>query len=162
LPSRAALAILPSADDGPTCRSADASNGCPGQGRAQRARRPYLCASFWIKQTLDWRTWSLLLNLTGLWRSEALQRMPAHKRRNAVRVDHRSKSGPPRVVPLTPKAAKIARKSIPFKLQLGSFTHRSNAASAAAGMPEVRPHDFGRAFGAWLIERSVPRRSCAT
>lgn len=97
----------------------------------------------------------VFLTLTGLRRSEALRLSKEDIRGNAVHVDHRSKSGRPRVIPLAPEAAKTARKSIPFNLQAGNVTRMWNAARAAAGMKQVRLHDLRHAFGSWLIERGA-------
>jgi len=69
-----------------------------------------------------------------------------HIRGKAAHVDHRRKSGRPRVIPLPAKAAKIARKSVPFKHQASNVTRRWNAAKEAAGMLELRLHDLRRAF----------------
>jgi len=98
---------------------------------------------------------ALFLTLTGLRRSEALRLTKDDIRGNAVHVDHRSKSGRPRVIPMTPEVAKIARKSVPFNLQASNVTRLWNAAREAAGMPELRLHDLRHAFGSWLIERGA-------
>jgi integrase len=60
------------------------------------------------------------LTLTGLRRSEALRLTAEDIRANSVHVDHRSKSGRPRIVPLSPEAARIARRSIPFNHKLAT------------------------------------------
>jgi integrase len=84
-----------------------------------------------------------------------LRLTPEDIRANAVHVDHRSKSGRPRVVPLSPEAARIAKRAIPFDLQIGNVTRLWNAARSAAGMPGLRLHDLRHAFGSWLIERGA-------
>ena len=98
---------------------------------------------------------ALFLTLTGLRRSDALRVTKDDIRGKAVHADHRSKPDRPRVIPLTPKTAKIARKSVPFNLHARNVTRLRNAAREAAGMPELRLHDLRHAFGSWLIERGV-------
>lgn len=94
----------------------------------------------------------LFAALTGLRRSEILRLTPANIRGDAIIVDSRSKSGRPRVVPMPPEAARIARRRVPFELGVSLLTKRFNAARAAAGLPALRFHDLRHAFGTWLAE----------
>lgn len=102
------------------------------------------------------RDFILFAALTGLRRSEILRLTTADVRDGAVYVDHRSKSGRPRVVPLVQQAAAIARRRIPFAIGAALLRKRFDAARAAAGMPHVRLHDLRHAFGSWLAERGTP------
>lgn len=95
------------------------------------------------------------LALTGLRRSEALRLTPADVVGGAVRVDSRSKSGRPRLVPLAPEAAKIAAKRLPFDLSVPQIVRLWIEARKAARMPGVRLHDLRHYFGSLLVERGA-------
>lgn len=94
----------------------------------------------------------LFAALTGLRRSEILRLTPADVRGDVLIVSNRSKSGKPRIVPMPPEAARIARKRLPFGIGVPLLTKRFNAARAAAGLPALRFHDLRHAFGTWLAE----------
>lgn len=94
----------------------------------------------------------LFAALTGLRRSEILRLQPADVRGSSVVVNSHSKSGRPRVVPMPPEAARIARRRVPFAIGVPLLTKRFNAARQAAGLPHLRLHDLRHAFGTWLAE----------
>lgn len=73
----------------------------------------------------------------------------------AVRVDSRSKSGRPRLVPLAREAAKIAAKRLPFDLTVPQIVRLWIEARTAARMPGVRLHDLRHYFGSLLVERGA-------
>lgn len=95
------------------------------------------------------------LALTGMRRSEALRLTPADIRDGAAHIDHRSKSGRPRVVPLAPAAAKIAARSIPFELGASNISRLWREARVAAGLPAARLHDIRHHFASLLVERGT-------
>lgn len=92
------------------------------------------------------------LALTGLRRSEALRLTQQDLKDGAIVVDSRSKSGKPRLVPLAPAAAKIARRSVPFDLTTSQVVRLWIEARRAAKMPHVRLHDLRHYFGSKLVE----------
>lgn len=94
----------------------------------------------------------LLLALTGLRRSELLRLTPADLRGDAIVVDSRSKSGRPRVVPMPPEAAAIARARVPIAMSVALLTKRFGLAREAAGLAHLHLHDLRHAYGTWLAE----------
>jgi integrase len=73
----------------------------------------------------------------------------------AVRVDSRSKSGRPRLVPLAPEAAKIAGKRHPFDLTAPQIVRLWIEARKAARMPGVRLDDLRHTFGSLLVQQGA-------
>lgn len=94
----------------------------------------------------------LLAALTGLRRSEMLHLTPADIRGDVLIVDNRSKSGRPRVVPMPPEAAAIARARVPLALTASQVTWRFGLARQAAGLAHLRFHDLRHAYGTWLAQ----------
>jgi integrase len=90
--------------------------------------------------------------LTGLRRSEILRLTPADIRDGAIVVSNESKSGRSRIVPMPDKAARIARRRLPFTISVPLLRKRFVQAREAAGLPHVRLHDLRHAFGTWLGE----------
>jgi len=87
-------------------------------------------------------------------RSRDLRLTPAYVVGGAVRVNSRSKSGRPRLVPLAPEAAKIAAKRLAFDLTVPQIVRLWIEAREAARMPGVRLHDLRHHFGSLLVERA--------
>ena len=87
-------------------------------------------------------------------RSRDLRLTPAYVVGGAVRVNSRSKSGRPRLVPLAPEAAKIAAKRLPFDLTVPQIVRLWIEAREAARMPGVL-HDLRHYFGSLLVERDA-------
>ncbi len=99
----------------------------------------------------------MLAALTGLRRGELLRLTTEMIQPGALILDSNTKSGRPRAVPLTPEAARIARRRLPWK-GLTPKTLRSafEAGRTAAGMPQVRFHDLRHAFGSWVAGAGIP------
>jgi integrase len=95
------------------------------------------------------------LALTGLRRSEALRLTAGDLVGDAIRVDSRSKSGKPRLVPLAPEAARIARGRLPFDLTVSQVVRLWIEARKAAKLPGIRLHDLRHFFGSMLVERGA-------
>lgn len=94
----------------------------------------------------------LFAALTGLRRGELLSLTPDRIRNGAIVLTAKTKSGKPRIVPMTPQAAEIAANRLPWQITARELTSAFVAARTAAGLPNVRLHDCRHAFGSWLAE----------
>lgn len=92
----------------------------------------------------------LFAALTGLRRGEMMRLTAGMIRNDCIVLDAETKSGKPRIVPLTPEAARIARERIPWEFTVSELRRAFERARAAAGLPHVRFHDCRHAFGSWL------------
>lgn len=98
----------------------------------------------------------LMAALTGLRRSELLRLTPGMIRDKTILLDSATKSGKPRAVPLSPEAARIARRRLPWALTPKTLRRAFEAAREATGQPGVRFHDLRHAFGSWLASAGAP------
>lgn len=91
--------------------------------------------------------------LTGLRRGELLGLKRAQLRGAAIVLDARTKSGRPRLIPLPPEAARIARQRLPWRVDAWALRREFEAAREAAGLPAVHFHDLRHTFASWLVQR---------
>lgn len=89
--------------------------------------------------------------LTGLRRGEMLPLRPEQIRDGLVILGTDTKTGKPRGVPLTPQAAQIAAKRLPWGIGEYVLWERFVKARTAAGQPQVRWHDLRHTYGSWLM-----------
>ena len=93
-----------------------------------------------------------LAALTGLRRAELLAASASWMDGSAFVVPAEiSKSGRPRVVPLTAEAAKLAKR-LPLGLSAATLRRLWEEARTKAGLPGLRWHDLRRSFGTWLLQ----------
>jgi integrase len=90
--------------------------------------------------------------LTGLRRSELLRLKPSDLRDGALLLDARTKSGRPRIVPLPPEALRIARKRLPWQVDVYTLRAAFEGARRAAGLPHVHFHDLRHTYASWLVQ----------
>jgi integrase len=101
----------------------------------------------------------LFAALTGLRRSEILRLQAGDIRNGALWLDGRTKSGRPRAVPMTPEAARIAARRVPFPIGAALLRKRFEAAREAAKLPAVRFHDLRHTYASWLVQAGQPLTS---
>lgn len=92
----------------------------------------------------------LFAALTGLRRGEMMRLTPDMIQNGCVLLDAQTKSGKPRIVPLTPDAARIADERLPWDFTVAELRRAFERARVAAGLPDARLHDCRHAFGSWL------------
>lgn len=90
--------------------------------------------------------------LTGLRRGEMMRVTAESIVNDCVILDSNTKSGRPRVIPLPPQAAQIARTRIPWPLTVWEYRNGFERAREAAGMPHVRIHDLRHTYASWLAQ----------
>lgn len=88
--------------------------------------------------------------LTGLRRSELLGIKELYG--GAVLLDARTKSGRPRLVPLTPEALRIARRRIPWTVTAQDIRRDFERARKALGLPQRQFRDLRNTFASWLAQ----------
>lgn len=90
--------------------------------------------------------------LTGLRRGELLGLTKDNLVDGAIVLGSDTKTGAPRLVPLTPQAKAIAEKAIPAAVGAPLLRKLYEEARDRAGLPGLRWHDLRRTFGTWLIQ----------
>lgn len=90
--------------------------------------------------------------LTGLRRGEMLALRPDQIHQDIIALDAKTKSGKPRGIPMPPRAARIARKRLPWGVTPETLRKRFEAARQAAGMPNVNWHDLRHTYASWLAQ----------
>lgn len=93
-----------------------------------------------------------LAALTGLRRSELLGLKKGNLRGGSVVLDARTKTGRPRAIPLTPEAARIAARRIPWTMGYAPLRREFERARKAIGRPDVHLHDLRHTFASWVVQ----------
>jgi integrase len=90
--------------------------------------------------------------LTGLRRGEILKLTQEDIRDGCVVLGSATKSGKPRVVPLSMEGRRIANRSVPFGITATNLNRVFRAARTNSGLVGVRFHDLRRTYGTWLAQ----------
>jgi integrase len=93
-----------------------------------------------------------LAALTGLRRSELLRLKKGQVRDGCIMLDARTKNGLPRAIPLTPEAARIAARRIPWAIGYSTLRNEFEAARKAVRRPDVHLHDLRHTFASWVVQ----------
>lgn len=93
-----------------------------------------------------------LAALTGLRRSELLGLTKGNVRGGCIVLDARTKTGKPRSIPLTPEAARIAAKRLPWAFGYSTLRNEFEAARKAIRRPDVHLHDLRHTFASWVVQ----------
>lgn len=92
---------------------------------------------------------------TGMRKAEMLSLTPEMIRDGAAVLPD-TKAGRPRVVPLPPAAAAIAKRALPWALGRENIRRLFDQARDAASLSHVRWHDLRRTYGSWLVSGGAP------
>lgn len=90
--------------------------------------------------------------LSGLRLAEMLSLRPEQVKAGVVIMGTDTKTGSPRLIPLSPEAARIAATALPWALTRKQLRDRWDAARKAVGSPDVRWHDLRHTFASWLVQ----------
>lgn len=93
----------------------------------------------------------LFASLTGLRRSEILSLQPDNIKDACILLGSNTKSGKPRLVPMPPVAARIAKKRLPWAIDAGIVRREFERARAALGL-SVNFHDLRHTYASWLVQ----------
>jgi integrase len=96
-----------------------------------------------------------LAALTGLRRGELLGLERGQLRGRSIVLDARTKSGRPRVVPLSDEALRIARRRLPWSINADELRREFERARKAVGMEHVHFHDLRHTYASWLVQSGV-------
>ena len=90
--------------------------------------------------------------LTGLRRGEMLALRADQVKGDILALESTTKNNKARGIPLPPRAARIARKRLPWGVRAHILRDRFEAARKAAGMPWLHWHDLRHTYGTWLAQ----------
>ena len=88
---------------------------------------------------------------TGMRRSEMLRLTAADVHKGYVLLDTKTKTGKPRMVPLTPHAQEIAA-NIPWKCTDQQLRTAFEAAREECKVPHIRLHDVRHTYASWILQ----------
>jgi integrase len=97
----------------------------------------------------------MLSAMTGLRRGELLRLTKASLRDGAIVLDAKTKAGKPRVIPLPPEGARIARKRLPFAVPAHTVRWQFERAREAVKLPHVQWRDLRHTYASFLAKAGV-------
>lgn len=89
---------------------------------------------------------------TGLRRGELLRLTPVNVHGKFLLLDPKTKTGKPRMLPLTPEAAKIAASCLPWACTDQQLRKAFEKARAKLGLTHIRLHDVRHTYASWIMQ----------